>query len=247
MASDEQKEQPQSQEKPVETPQEQSAEIINPQEERVPVLPVAEQPPTLEPIPEPVAVPKPEFAGIETPCPECGKTGWKNEQALTAHIRFAHELKRRKQQPPKPQVNKSREQANGEPLPPPDFSDIDGGSRPLPPQQAADPGIRYETMAAMSFDMTTGVLARIFGPEWNPNSADERAAMVLAIKRYYESVQLPDIPPGYMLCFVCLAYAAPRLGQQPTRTKLQAAWIWLKLKFTRNRATSPVSRTLPAR
>src|SRR5262249_53453538 len=91
---------------------------------------------------------------------------------------------------------------------------------------------------AMSFDMGAGIMSRIFGPEWNPTNAEERAAVVNAIKNYYESVNMPDIPPGYMLCFVLAAYSAPRLAQQPTKTKLQAAWLWLKMRFQRKQRQS---------
>ena len=167
-------------------------------------------------------------------CGICGKGGWKNQAALSAHERFGHKKFSGQGRPktvnrvkPQPQ-----EDSNGQPAP--DFSDIETGPRIVDtPPPAPSPAIRFEAMAAMSFDMGAGIMARIFGPEWNPTSKEERDAVVGAIKAYYESVDMPDIPPGYMLCFVLAAYSAPRLAQQPTRTKLQAAWLWLKMRFQR--------------
>jgi hypothetical protein len=132
-------------------------------------------------------------------------------------------------------------------LPPADFTDITGGDIGAPgptldPTEIKPSTARFEAMATMTFDMSTALMARIFGPEWLTNEKEpmERASVVLAIKKYYESVDLPDIPPGYMLCFVIAAYAAPRLGAQPTRTKLQAVWLWLKMKFTRKQKQPPI-------
>jgi hypothetical protein len=105
-----------------------------------------------------------------------------------------------------------------------------------------EPNKRFEAMAGMTFDTATALLSRVFGPEWLPSPdtdnktiSTERATVCLAIQKYYASVNMPDLPPGYILCFVCLAYAAPRLAAQPTKTKLQSAWLWLKLKFVRKK------------
>lgn len=193
--------------------------------------------------PEPSPVPA---FGPPWICAECGKADLKNEQALRAHIRFKHDL-------PKARKLAAERKANGslgtpEPSPdpaPPDFTDINGAA-PLPTPGAQPnlvlPAKRFEEMAKMSFEMGTGILARLLGPEWQSTDPDERATVILAIQKYYQSVDLPDIPPGYMLCFVIAAYAAPRMGAQPTRTKLQGAWLWLKTKFGRKRNNIPVMR-----
>lgn len=211
----------------------------------IPIVNVAPETPA-EPVPvnriETAEAPVIPIPGV-LQCVECGQRGWKSQQALDAHIRFKHELPRAR----KAAADRKKAEDNGElpPAPPPSFDDItsDGAPTPVAQPNVVTPDARFEAMAAMSFDMTTGLLARVLGPEWLPNpdpddksKSTERATMVLAIKKYYASVKnLPDIPPGYMLCFVCLAYAAPRMSAQPTRTKLQQAWLWLKSKISRNR------------
>lgn len=216
----------------VELAKEQSAEhakeIAQQSADILPVEPLPEPAPAPEPTPTVEPVPVPGGA-----CPICGKAGWKNQQALAAHIRFGHKQNRTGAR----NIKSQRESVadNGE-IPGADFSDIDG-SQPAP-TPVVEPGPKlpnYAQTAAMSFDMTTGLLTRIFGPEWQPQSVEERAMVVTAIEAYYRSVELPDIPPGYMLCFVVAAYAAPRLNAPPTRTKLQALWLWVKMKFTRKK------------
>jgi hypothetical protein len=210
--------------------------IINEPEQAVIVDPPLAPAPEPEKAPEPIAeLAKPRIA-IPGTCPECGKGGFEGEKGLEAHIRFKHTLPRQRKE-----AAAAKAKA-GEPIPA-DFSDITGQPPPQSTPIAVLPDQRFEGMANMSFDMTTGLLARIFGPEWlpqpdadNPQVSHERLTVVASIKKYYESVNLPDIPPGYMLCFVALAYAAPRMTAQPTKTKLQAAWLWLKLKFQRRKS-----------
>jgi len=230
---DESKEHEQANETPAadimapETPQ--SVPIVNLVPAQKPVKPVVLAPP--RPGSEPIA------------CPECG---WQpsaktedREQALKAHIRFKHTLPRARKEAADRKAGVAPS-VNGEQPPPPDFSDIpDGPAQPAAPVLAP---AKFEGMANMSFDMTTGLLARIFGNEWLPQpdaddqtKSTERATVVLAIQKYYESINLPDIPPGYMLCFVVLAYSAPRLAAQPTKTKLQSAWLRFKLFFSKKK------------
>jgi len=192
---------------------------------------------------EPAKAPEPEPRLVVLPgqCPECGKS-FDNDRALSAHIRFKHDLPKARKAAAEKKAGRGSVAAP-DPLPP-DFSDITGAPAPSP--VAVVPDARFEGMAVMTFDMSTQLLARIFGPEWlpnpdpdNPQVSHERMTMVAAIKKYYESVNLPDIPPGYMLCFVALAYAAPRMAAAPTKTKIQGAWLWLKTKFQKRRAAIP--------
>ena len=182
-------------------------------------------------------------------CPECLKGPFESQRALDAHVRFKHTLpaSRAKAAAEKKKLEEAgRAAINGEPIPAPDFSDIGGPAAPPPIQPLVNPSQRYEVLAGQTFDLSTGLLSKVFGPEWQPSDADERKAVVYAIHKYYESVQLPDLPPGYLLCFVCLAYAAPRLGAQPTKTKLQRAFLWLKSKFSRQKPHSiPVILATP--
>lgn len=114
-----------------------------------------------------------------------------------------------------------------------DFSDL---------TQAAVPGgaVDYQGIAGMTFDMSTGMLSNMFGPEWlarrdEPGSdkSKERDHMIAAIANYMRSKDMPDMPPGIMLTICCVAYAAPRFQQPSTKSKIAAMWVWLSGKFKR--------------
>lgn len=213
--------------------------------------PIVETPPAIvESTPLPVETPpiqpaKPRIA-LPGTCPDCGKNGFENDAALRKHVLYQHTLPKARSEARAKKAG-AKPETEAIPLAAADFSDITG----KPPAPAANPiavetDKRFEGMATMTFDMSTNLMARIFGPEWlpnpdadNPQVSHEKMAMVEGIKKYYESANLPDIPPGYMLCFLCLAYSAPRMAAQPTKTKLQGAWLWLKSKFQRRRYVAP--------
>lgn len=179
-------------------------------------------------------------------CPECDWGPASNDRALGAHVRFKHDLPRSRAaaaEKKKKLEEIGRAAINGEPIAP-DFTDIPGAA-PVPPPALVPADVRFEQMAGMTFEMSTGLMARVFGPEWLSTDPDEKATMIMGIKKYYQSVNLPDIPPGYMLCFLCAMYAVPRLGAQPTKTKLQAAWLWLKSKFSRKPKGISTIRVMP--
>jgi hypothetical protein len=99
-------------------------------------------------------------------------------------------------------------------------------------------------MAGMLFDMSTGTLAVVLGPEWQARPSqevtlpdgrkqvvDERMNVVSALAKYLESKEVKDIPPGIMLTVVVLAYAAPRFQAPSTKAKIVGGWTWLKSKI----------------
>jgi hypothetical protein len=139
---------------------------------------------------------------------------------------------------------------DAEPVPPADFSDVAPSSQAKAAAEAealagqaptAEKVVNYAAMAGAVFDMTTGTLCVVFGPEWQPRSPDERGAVVTSMAVYFESKGLQDIPPGLMLTAVLLAYSAPRLREPPTRSKLAAIGGWLKAHwpFRRRRLATP--------
>jgi len=107
----------------------------------------------------------------------------------------------------------------------PDFSDM------TPEAAVTD----YAAMSAMMFDSSTGILCMTFGPEWQPQSPQERDAVTQALATYLRAKQVKDIPPGVMLSIVILAYSAQRLKAPTTASKLQMAWTWFKTKFFKRR------------
>src|SRR5258706_16281604 len=86
-------------------------------------------------------------------------------------------------------------------------------------------------MAATVFDMSTGTLSMIFGPEWQPKAPEERQAVVSTLQAYFTAKQAKDLPPGVILCFVCCAYAATRVTTPNTAGKLKHIWAWTKVKI----------------
>jgi len=91
----------------------------------------------------------------------------------------------------------------------------------------------FAKLGEMVFDLSTGTLSMALGPEWKPQSPEERDMVSNAIGQYLKSKEISDIPPGIMLAVVVLAYSAPRLNAPSTKEKIARGWLWLKAKFTR--------------
>ncbi len=91
--------------------------------------------------------------------------------------------------------------------------------------------VDFRAMGNLVFDLSTNALAMGLGPEWKPQSEQERELVADSLAKYFESQQLKDIPPGMMLLLVCGVYALPRVNQPKTKEKLAAGWTWLKMKI----------------
>ena len=121
----------------------------------------------------------------------------------------------------------------------PNFADVNKPGE-LPAEMVSKV-VDYDVMAAMVFDMSTGLLTTTFGPEWQPRppaepgKPGERDMVCGALKVYFQSKNAQDIPPGLMLTAVVIAYCGPRLRVPNTANKLQMAWTWFKLKVSKFR------------
>lgn len=93
--------------------------------------------------------------------------------------------------------------------------------------------VDYVLMADATFDMSAGILATTLGPEWNPKSPEERDMICKPLATYYKSKGVQDLPPGLMLTIVICAYAAPRMREPSTSSKLRVFWAWLKERVRR--------------
>lgn len=124
---------------------------------------------------------------------------------------------------------------------PPGF-DTANEATPTTTQAATTPTaspVNYQLMAETVFAMSTGLATMMIGPEWQPRQLkgpngeviEEKAAVVEALRSYFESKQFQDLPPGYMLCFVVASYAAPRFAHENTRSKFKLTWLWCKTKI----------------
>ena len=102
----------------------------------------------------------------------------------------------------------------------PDFSDL--ATKPAIP-------VDYAKLSNVIFDLTTGVAVSYFGPEWQPKTPEEKNSVTQALEEYLKVKEVKDIPPGLMLTIIVACYAAPRLREPGTSTKL-AVW-WEKIKF----------------
>ena len=211
--------------------------------------------PTVVPLPTPESQPEPVplvTPPIVTPefdapnnwnCPACGKGPHKFRSYLIRHIRDVHhanseEIISNLAAGPKPGPKVAKAPTSNEPQP--DFSDLAGEqSAPIGDTFTTPPvthdTVNYHAMSEMLFDMSTGLLSKTFGPEWQPSNEEERGHVVSAIELYARTKQLPDLPPGYMLCFVIGMYSLPRLAATPTKSKLFLAWCWLKGKVFRSK------------
>jgi hypothetical protein len=119
---------------------------------------------------------------------------------------------------------------------------------PFQPSQLAQ--VDYKGLANVVFEMSTGTLCTLFGPEWQPRVStvtlqdgsklthDEKAVVTSALAKYLESKEVKDVPPGVMLCFVVAAYSLPRFKEPTTRDKIGA--IYSKGKALVARAFKPL-------
>lgn len=108
-------------------------------------------------------------------------------------------------------------------------------TKPKSPSTIADveavKPVDFRAMGNLVFDLSTNALAMGLGPEWKPQSPEERELVADSLAKYFESQQLKDIPPGMMLLLVCGVYALPRVNQPKTKEKIAAGWTWLKMKI----------------
>lgn len=183
-------------------------------------------------------------------CHICGNGPF---ERVDLHIRFKHKGykvgAKTGAAPPKPAKPGAQAPDPSNGVAPADFSDlVDPGpvadTNRLAPM--LDRSKHYQAGAVLTFEMSTNILSQIFGDEWQPQSEQEKAFVVSALQKYYESIEMPDLPPGYVLCFVCLAYAAPRLAAPKTKNKLALAWYWVKSKFSRRKYPAAAQAKQPA-
>jgi hypothetical protein len=142
---------------------------------------------------------------------------------------------------PAPKLHNLRD-AKGHFVPPPppqaDFSDLLGRAETAtqtPPVWNGDI-VDYSKLANVTFDVSTGVLCGIFGPEWKPESEEEKKSVVEPLAAYYRSKEIKDLPPGMMVVIVVAAYSARRIPKPGTSAKLKLCWLWFKSKFSRKKS-----------
>lgn len=169
-------------------------------------------------------------------CPKCLDKRYDYRSHLLRHIKRVHADEATAMEAALPASGTPGRKAGSKNAPAkPDFSDVIN-------KTAESAVTDYQLMSSMMFDMTTGTMANIFGPEWLPRPDDpgnsmsgskERDNMIMVIKSYLQSKQVKDIPPGMMLTIVAIAYSAPRLRAPATASKLKASYYWFKSKFAR--------------
>lgn len=190
---------------------------------------------------------------------------------LTAEEQRKGEAQGRPQLPPSgdPKLDerraRDRARKNANRRPPPDFSDIRGktgqapgavpgagqaGPEPSPASPAAAPAatppkpVDYRALSELTFGITTQALARFLGPEWLPKDDAEKNSVTVPLAVWYQSMNLPDLPPGAVVALVAVGYASVRFQAPTTRQKLGGVWNWLKGKFKKKggHGTAPAAR-----
>lgn len=143
--------------------------------------------------------------------------------------------------PPGAKNFKNRSQVNADGFEEePSFDDIQPESIPNVAQVETD----YKLLAETLFNMSTGTLCMLLGPEWQAREIqivkqpggndvvyDEKRTVCSALEVYLRSKQATDLPPGAILAMVCIAYAAPRVQAPSTNERLKLCWAWLKNKW----------------
>lgn len=70
------------------------------------------------------------------------------------------------------------------------------------------------------------------GQEWVP-VPDERRYMSDAWAQYYKAKEVKDLPPGLIVATAMISYAMPRFSRPETKTRLQKASHWIKMRFSK--------------
>lgn len=83
--------------------------------------------------------------------------------------------------------------------------------------------------AALGY-IQTGVM--VFGAEWLPDPTKrEQEFLTQAFHDFFVAHEMEDLPPGLALAVACFAYAAPRMHQPATQSKLHQISTWVQLKI----------------
>jgi hypothetical protein len=89
-------------------------------------------------------------------------------------------------------------------------ADASAPGAPGAPQATPKAPTDYKGMAQICVTVTTSGLVQVFGQEWLPSS-EENTALTDATAAYLKSINMTDIPPGWMLLLVVSMYALPRV------------------------------------
>jgi hypothetical protein len=101
--------------------------------------------------------------------------------------------------------------------------------------------IDYESVAKAFAATWFGVGELAFGPDWAPNvEVREHIVVKDAFKRYVESKQIGDFPPGIALSLALGTYALARVSKPTVRDRL--ALIWMKVKGAGSWAVAKLTR-----
>lgn len=99
-------------------------------------------------------------------------------------------------------------------------------------QAMVDSGAAARTAGAQAANLLVALGMMIGGDEWAPivipdKGIDEGANLQKAFGDYFVATNRKDLPPGVVLSFVVLAYAAPRCFRPTTRERLGLAKAWI--------------------
>lgn len=70
------------------------------------------------------------------------------------------------------------------------------------------------------------------GGDWQPTQ-DERSYMTSAWGEYFKAKGVKDLPPGLIVATAMVSYAMPRFALPETKSRLQRAGHWLKMKLSK--------------
>jgi hypothetical protein len=106
--------------------------------------------------------------------------------------------------------------------------------------------VDYRAQATMAVALTTGILSKVIGPEWEPENEKEMESVVIPLEAYFRTKQMPDLPPGWIVAIAIAGYSAKRLSAPATqsfvsRTKDRAkmVFLWLKNRLSKKKKFTP--------
>lgn len=108
---------------------------------------------------------------------------------------------------PKRGRGRPRKEWNRNPDPPGEIPSAPLHSRVL---ASPDNDRRYKAMAKMAVQTSNGALISLLGDEWRFKDGEE-TLLTDATYEYFKAIQMPDLPPGWVLVAVVCGYALPRV------------------------------------
>jgi hypothetical protein len=110
--------------------------------------------------------------------------------------------------------------------------------RPPPPRTENQPHtpppivVDYDNLGKIAATVFFNGGVAIFGKDWEPSFENKEPEQIAsAFSKYFESVQMVDISPGWALAITLGMYGVRRMDKPTIRDRLKGAIIWAKSRM----------------